>query len=167
MTDQDLKKLNRRELLELLLKQSTEIQSLQEQLRRSEAALADRRLRIDQAGSIAEASLQLNGIFEAAQAACQQYTENIQQLSQRQEELCARMDRESRERAAAIVAEAEEKSRQLEQETQTHCQQLLAQAEAESQAYWDEVSAKLQAFSDEHAELQRLLSVVAPRKGGA
>lgn len=164
MTDQDLKKLNRRELLELLLKQSTEIEALQEQLRRSEAALADRRLRIDQAGSIAEASLQLSGIFEAAQTACQQYTENIQQLNQRQEELCARMERKSREQAAAIVAEAEEKSRQLEQDTQTRCRELLEQAEAESRAYWDTVSAKLQAFSDEHAELQRLLSVVGPRK---
>lgn len=164
--DQDLKKLNRRELLELLLKQGTEIQTLQGKLRKAESALADRQLRIDQAGSIAEASLQLSGIFEAAQAACRQYTENIEQLSSRQEELCGRMERESRERAAAIVAEAEERSAILERDTQQRCQAMLEKAEAESQAYWDEVSSRLQAFSAEHAELRQLLSIM-DRRGTA
>lgn len=164
--EQDLKKLNRRELLELLLRQSTEIQALQDKLRKTEAALADRRLQLDQAGSIAEASLQLSGIFEAAQEACRQYTENIEQLSHRQEEVCARMDRESRERAAAIVAEAEARSAQLEQDAQQRCQAMLEKAEAESQAYWDEVSSRLQAFSAEHAELRQLLSIM-DRRGAA
>ena len=34
---------------------------------------------IEKAGSLAEAALQLNSVFEAAQNACAQYTQNIQQ----------------------------------------------------------------------------------------
>lgn len=167
MTDQDLKKLNRKELLELLLKQSQELEAVEAKLSAAEAALADRKLNIDKAGSIAEASLQLSGIFEAAQNACRQYTENIESLSLRQEEQCSRIERESREQAEALVAEAEERSRKLEEDTRIRCQEMLDKAQAESQACWDELSARLQAFSDEHDELQRLLSALGQRKADA
>ena len=43
----------------------------------SQKELASRQIRLEQAGSIAEAALKLNGVFEAAQAACNQYLENI------------------------------------------------------------------------------------------
>ena len=36
---------------------------------------------LEQVGSITEASLQLNGVFEAAQKACEQYLENVQRLA--------------------------------------------------------------------------------------
>lgn len=66
MTDNDLKKLNRTELLELLVEQSKRIYQLQAQLDEANRKLADRQLEIDKAGSIAEASLRLNGVFQAA-----------------------------------------------------------------------------------------------------
>ena len=77
MTEKELRKLSRVELLKLLLEQSKENQTLQEQLQTAEKALADKTLRIDQAGSIAEASLQLSGVFQAAEEACRQYTDNV------------------------------------------------------------------------------------------
>ena len=39
--------------------------------------LADRTLRLEQVGSIAEAALSLNRVFEAAQAAADQYLESV------------------------------------------------------------------------------------------
>ena len=87
MTDKELKKLRRIDLLNILLAQSREIDLLREKLRETEAALQDKTLMIDKAGSIAEASLQLNGIFRAAELACQQYTDNIRLLNERQEAL--------------------------------------------------------------------------------
>ena len=68
MTDNDVKKLSRKDLLEMLIDQSREIESLRAKLSEAEAALKKREIAIDKAGSIAEASLLLNGVFEAAQA---------------------------------------------------------------------------------------------------
>ncbi len=80
MTDKELRKLRRIDLLNILLAQSREIDQLREKLRETEAALQDKTLMIDKAGSIAEASLQ-------------QYTDNIRLLSERQEALLEQQER--------------------------------------------------------------------------
>lgn len=79
MTDNELRKMTRAELVELLLTQSKEIRSLRKQLDEAQAQLDDRELKLCKVGSIAEAALQLNGVFEAADAACRQYVEAVQQ----------------------------------------------------------------------------------------
>ena len=98
MTEKELRKLNRAELLEMLIAQSKEVEELRAQVSELKKKLDDREICLDQAGSIAEASVLLNGVFEAAQAAAQQYLENIQMLSGRQEQICAEMERKTRER---------------------------------------------------------------------
>ena len=82
MTDRKLKKMNRRELLELLVEQEHELERLQEMLREVEERTQSREIRISKAGSIAEAALMLNGVFEAAQAAADQYLDNIRRAEQ-------------------------------------------------------------------------------------
>lgn len=77
MTDKELKRLSRAELLELLISQMRENQRLEEELAAANEALQDRTIVIEQAGSIAEAALQLNGVFAAAEAAAAQYLENV------------------------------------------------------------------------------------------
>lgn len=77
MTDKELKKLSRADLLELLLEESRENERLREKLRIASEKLKDRTIQIREAGSIAEAALRLNGVFEAAEAAAQQYVENV------------------------------------------------------------------------------------------
>ena len=77
MTDKELRRLSRGELLEMLLAQMEENEKLNRQLREAKAQLSDRRIIIDQAGTMAEAALQLNGVFEAADRAARQYLENI------------------------------------------------------------------------------------------
>ncbi|MCF2596769.1 DNA repair protein [Pseudoflavonifractor phocaeensis] len=72
-----LRKLSKLELLELLAQQERELQSLRAQLAEKEAQLEDRMLTIRDSGSIAEAALKLNDIFEVAQKAADQYLENV------------------------------------------------------------------------------------------
>ena len=81
MTDKELKKLSRYELLEMLLEQSKEVQRLKEELEKANALLEERQILIHNAGSIAQAALKLNGVFEAAQKAADQYLENIKQIN--------------------------------------------------------------------------------------
>lgn len=80
MTRKDLKRLSRADLLEMLIDQSMEVQELRKRLAAAEAALRKREIAISKSGSIAEASLLLNGVFEAAQAACAEYVENTRRL---------------------------------------------------------------------------------------
>ena len=77
MKIKELKRMNRAELLELLIAQMEENERLEARLDEAEAQLQNRQLVMDHAGSIAEAALALNGVFEAAEAAAQQYLESV------------------------------------------------------------------------------------------
>ena len=78
MTDKELKHLNRAELLELLLAQTEENERLKQQLQDALAQLEDRRLLMEECGTMAEAALKLNGVFDAVDKAVRQYLENVQ-----------------------------------------------------------------------------------------
>ena len=164
LTEKELRKLGRGDLLNLLLEQSRENQRLREQLQAAQDALADKAICIDQAGSIAEASLQLNGVFQAAERACQQYTENIVRLSQHQQVICAQREKESQEKALQIVADAQKQAEDATTAAQKQCDEMLKKAKAESQAYWDAVSAKITSIINEHAELSQLFSQISARE---
>jgi hypothetical protein len=55
----------------------TLIDRLDKELKTTKAQLNKREIAIESAGSIAEAALKLNGVFEAAQKAADQYLENV------------------------------------------------------------------------------------------
>lgn len=118
MTEKELRRLSRADLLEMLIDQSVELENVKQKLAAAEAALASRVIEIDSAGSIAEAALRLNGVFEAAQAACDQYVQNITLLNERSEMVCRRMEQEAREKADRLL-----------EQTRSRCRDMQAQAE--------------------------------------
>ena len=69
MAKDGLQKLNRAELLKLLLEVEEENEHLRKQVEDLQAQLDDRTIRIEKSGDLATAALQLNGVFEAADAA--------------------------------------------------------------------------------------------------
>lgn len=81
MTDKELKRLNRAELLEMLLAQMEENEKLNRQLQEARDALDNRQIAIEQSGTLAEAVMRLNGVFEAADQAARQYLENIERIA--------------------------------------------------------------------------------------
>ena len=120
MTDRQLRKASRTDLLKLLLEQRKENETMRRQIDQLQEQLQQRQITIDQSGSLAEAALKLSGIFDAAETACQYYTENIRGLSGRQEEICRTMERETREK----------------------CDRMLEQAKQMAKVYWDEYMEK-------------------------
>lgn len=82
MTEKELKHLSRAELLELLLAQTEENEKLKQELEEARAALADRRILLENCGSMAEAALKLNGVFDAVDRAVRQYLENVRRMSE-------------------------------------------------------------------------------------
>ena len=179
MTQYEMKKLSRKELLQLAAEESAQIRILQEHLEIAENELHKREININEAGSIAEASMKLSNVFEAAQEACRLYTDNIQRLSERQESICAEIEKETKEKAAAYEAEVISRCERLEKDTKEACEKLdmdtkaacekldmdtkaacekmVETAKAEAKAYWDELSQKLEDFYQAHAGLQAFL----------
>ena len=133
MTDRQLRKLNRTDLLKLLLEEKKESEALRKQLQEMQLQLECKQLNLNQSGSLAEAALKLSGIFEAAETACQYYTENIRNLSGRQEEIC----------------------RKMEQETREKCDRMLEQARQMSRVYWEEYTEKCSRYMKSMEEVQR------------
>jgi len=89
MDSKELRKLRRSELLELLLLQTKEMERLREQLAKAEAELTERKLKIASIGNLADAVIQINGVMEAAQAAADQYLENIIAMEEETRVRCA------------------------------------------------------------------------------
>ncbi len=82
MTEKELARLRRPELLKLMLEQQRKIQQLESDLAQANEKLASRRTGLKKAGSIAEASLALSGIFEEAQKAADSYLEGVKDLAE-------------------------------------------------------------------------------------
>ena len=143
MTDRELQKLKRVELLQLLVEQSRELDALRKELEETKKQLADRKLHMREAGSIAEASMQLNGVFEAAQRAADQYLESIRYQSEHVEEKCAALEATTRLRCEQMVKEAEA---------------TVQQAQKDSDECWRDVKGKLEGFLRQQTALQGLLS---------
>lgn len=110
MTKKELKKLNRTDLIEMLLVLSMENEQLKADLEEARKQLADRTLSIENIGSLAEAAMALNGVFEAAQAAADQYIQNIQQRSEQQKEICEQMEQETREKCSRMMLAAKKQA---------------------------------------------------------
>ena len=77
MNEKDFRKLKRVELYEIMLAQAEEIDDLRNQLTAAKKELKNKRIDIQQSGSIAEASLKLTKVFEEAQKAADLYLSNI------------------------------------------------------------------------------------------
>ena len=107
MTQKELKKLSRAELLELLLVQTKEVERLREELAQVRAEMEQRRIRINQAGDLAQAVLTVNGVMEAAQAAAAQYLENIEAMERETRIKCEELLREAMLQAERLRADPE------------------------------------------------------------
>ena len=86
MDDKRLKKISKKELLEILLAQAKKIEELETELKEVKEELNSRRIEIKKSGSIAEAALKLNGIFELAQKTADEYVENVKERCKQLEE---------------------------------------------------------------------------------
>lgn len=73
----DLAKLKKKDLLEIMLAQSKEIDELRAKVDDLEAKLANREFEFEKIGSIAEASLAVTNIFKEAEEAAKIYLENV------------------------------------------------------------------------------------------
>jgi len=145
MTDKEVKKLKRTELLEMLIEQTEENEKLKSANEALREQLAQRTITLENAGSIAEAALQVTKIFSEAQDSADRYLESIrakeaameQTLAQREKESaekCAAVEQEVRARCEKTVEEARSRCEELEKSTKEKCEQMLENAKRECAA---------------------------------
>jgi cell division septum initiation protein DivIVA len=111
--NKELKKLSRRELVDLIYQLKKNEQQLQEQIEALEAALNEKRIRISDAGSIAEAAADITDIFSTAQTTADLYLQEIEHMKKNTEKECAKMLDEARRNVKTAIADGKKQYDQL------------------------------------------------------
>jgi cell division septum initiation protein DivIVA len=106
MTDKEFKRLSRAQLIDIIYQFQLQVDKLTEQNQELERDLADKRLRLRNAGNIADAALEINDCFRSAQNAAEQYLNEIQAIREETEAERQRILAQARSEAEAIIAEA-------------------------------------------------------------
>ncbi|MEE1086567.1 MAG: hypothetical protein U0L05_05315 [Schaedlerella sp.] len=156
MTDKEFQKLKRGDLLEVLLEQSRSIDDLKMQLQEKEdmisslnKKLAERKIDIQEAGTIAEASFKLNGVFEAAEKAAQQYLENLKELHDREQNIIDIKEKEIEDRCAAMFKATQERCDFMKESTMKECEELEISVKTKCQALEEEVEIRCRQREEE------------------
>lgn len=110
MTDKEVKRLSRSQLIEIIYQLQIREEELTEENRRLEEELCSKRIRMDNAGNIAEAALALNDVFQAAQGAAEQYLSEIQIIRQTTEKEKQHIILAAKEEARQIIQKATEEA---------------------------------------------------------
>lgn len=122
MADRELRHMSRTELVEIIyaLKQSED--ALRKENEALAAQLQDRQIHIQKAGSIAQAALELNHVFEAAQAAADEYLASVREADRTAEQIRAAAREDAEQIRAAAMADAAA----LKARTEAECRALRA-----------------------------------------
>ena len=106
MTDKEFKRLGRAQLIEIIYQFQLQVDKLTEQNQELKRKLADKRLRLRNAGNIADAALEINDCFRSAQNAAEQYLNEIKAIRKETEAERQRILADAQVKAAKIIANA-------------------------------------------------------------
>lgn len=106
MDSKDLKRLRRRDLLEILLEQTKRIEELELELENTKEKLNNKKVLLRDVGSLAEASLKLSDIFKAADEAIAIQMQNIEEMAKIEEK---KLKKEYREMKKKLLSDGERK----------------------------------------------------------
>lgn len=156
MADRELRRMSRTELVEIIfaLKQSED--RLKEENAALTAQLQDRQIHIQNAGSIAQAALELNQVFEAAQAAADDYLASVRAVNDNADHAAETIRAGARSEAQQILAQAQAEAETLKEQAKLECQRMMEtaehkreQTEAECRALREKTAQEVQARRDE------------------
>ena len=121
MTDKEFKRLNRSQLIEIIYQLQLRQEEMTAENERLSKKLEDKRIRVDKAGNIADAALEINNVMQAAQSAAAQY---LDEMRLRADEEGRQILQEARDEAAVIILQA-----------QVEAAKIIAQAKQEMPDY--------------------------------
>ena len=107
MTDKEFKKLHRADLIEIIYEYQRREKAMQEEIASLRAQLGERALKLKDAGSIAEAVIRLNALFETAQKTADDYVEQVRLQCEAAKQAAVGADNADAKPANAGKADAE------------------------------------------------------------
>lgn len=144
MKGKEIKHLSRGELLELLIAERRRNTALENELKQAKERLEDREIKIQRAGTLAEAALNINDVLAAADAAARQYLENVKHMD----------------------FSAQDESERLRRATERRCQEMVEKAQREANAYWESVKKRIELLVADYPQLRSALSGAQGARAG-
>ncbi len=109
MISKELKRLSRRELVDIIYQLKKNEQEMQEEIELLKNELQDKRIRISTAGSIADAAMSVTNVFSTAQMTADIYLREISCMREDADRECAKKIEEAEKRVRDILADGEKK----------------------------------------------------------
>ena len=109
MISKELKRLSRRELVDIIYQLKKNEQEMQEEIELLKTELQDKRIRISTAGSIADAAMSVTNVFSTAQLTADIYLREISCMREDADRECAKKIEEAEKRVRDILADGEKK----------------------------------------------------------
>ena len=134
--------LSKNEMVMVMHDQEQEIERLKAKVSELQATIDNYEIKVEEAGTLAEASAQINNLFEAAQATVETYIENMKKRAEKSEEILADVQKQ----ADGIISEAE-----------AVAQKRLAAADAEIDEKWAIIESRLLVMYESHKGLKELV----------
>ena len=138
----DSMNLSKNEMMMVMHDQEQEIERLKAKAAELQGTIDNYEIKISETGTLAEASAQINNLFEAAQATVETYIANIKKRDEKSEQILAGVQKQADE----IISEAE-----------TVAQKRLAAADVEIDEKWAVIESRLLVMYESHKGLQELV----------
>ena len=130
------------DLIMVMHDQEQEIERLKAKVAELQGTIDNYEIKISETGTLAEASAQINNLFEAAQATVETYIANIKKRDEKSEQILAGVQKQADE----IISEAE-----------IVAQKRLAAADVEIDEKWAVIESRLLVMYESHKGLQELV----------
>ena len=109
MINKELKRLSRRELVDIIYQLKKNEQEMQEEIEALKTELQEKRIRISTAGSIADAAMSVTNVFSDAQLTADIYLREISRMREDADREYAKKIEEAEKRVRNILANGEKK----------------------------------------------------------
>lgn len=138
----DSMNLSKNEMMMVMHDQEQEIERLKAKVAELQGTIDNYEIKISETGTLAEASAQINNLFEAAQATVETYIGNMRKREEKSEQLLADVQKQ----AEGIISDAEDVA-----------QKRLAAADVEIDEKWAVIESRLLVMYESYKGLQELV----------
>lgn len=138
----DSMNLSKNEMMMVMHDQEQEIERLKAKVAELQATINNYEIKVEKSGTLAEASAQINNLFEVAQATVETYIENMRKREEKSEALLADVQKQ----AESIISDAEDVA-----------QKRLAAADVEIDEKWAVIERRLLVLYESHKGLKELV----------
>ena len=167
MTDKEFKRLSRPQLIDIIYQLQLKQNELESENQKLAAEVTDKRIRMTKAGNIAEASLAIHGVMQAAQDAAALYVEEIRLMHTEAAESRRHTLEKAQKDADAIVLKAQKDANALMAQAKKDADAIRSEANRAADTIRTEASRKADAICAEANRKADAICAEASRKADA